>query len=118
MLSPPRYAAEHGGLYDPAAHERELVLRGGRGANGQPSPRELVAANVRRLERLERYGLVARQLAGRWQVRPDLVNQLEARERKHPRQRLQVDRVGPPRDIDRGGPGRGPSRGRGPEFSR
>lgn len=113
-----RYAAEHGGVYDPAAHERELALRGVRSANGQPSPRELVAANVRRLERLERYGLVARQLAGRWLVRADLVGQLEARERTHPRHRIQIDRLGPPRQIDRGGPERGPVRGRGPGLSR
>ena len=55
-----RYAAEHGGVYDPTGHERELSMRGGRNVGGQPSPADLVRANVRRLERLERYGLAAR----------------------------------------------------------
>jgi hypothetical protein len=113
-----RYASEHGGVYDPAAHERELALRGMRAGPGQPSPRDLVVANVRRLERLERYGLVARQPAGRWLVRADLVSQLEARERTHPRHRIQIDRLGPPRQIDRSGPERGPFRRRGPGLSR
>jgi hypothetical protein len=70
------------------------------------------------LERLERYGLVARQPAGHWRVRSDLVSQLEARERTHPRHRIQVDRLGPEREVDRGGPDRGPRRGRGPGLSR
>ena len=80
-----RYVADHGGIYDPAAHLRELVIRGDRKASGQASPADRVKANVRRLDRLERYGLVARQPAGQWRVRTDLVSQLEARERTHPR---------------------------------
>jgi len=113
-----RYAAEHGGIYDPAAHLRELVIRGDRTASGQPLPADLVKANVRRLDRLERYGLVARQAGGQWRVRADLVSQLEARERTHPRHRIQVDRLGPERQVDRSGPDRGPGRGRGPGLSR
>jgi len=113
-----RYAADHGGIYDPAAHLRELVIRGDRKASGQASPADRVKANVRRLDRLERYGLVARQPAGQWRVRTDLVSQLEARERTHPRHRIQVDRLGPERQVDRSGPDRGPGRGRGPGLSR
>jgi hypothetical protein len=113
-----RYAAEHGGVYDPAGHERELSVRSGRNVTGQPSPADLVRANVRRLDRLERYGLVARLPAGQWRVRTDLVGQLEARERTHPRHRIEIERVGPKREIDSGGPDRGPGRGRGPGLSR
>jgi hypothetical protein len=53
-----------------------------------------------------------------WRVRADLVSQLEARERTHPRHRIQVDRLGPERQIDGNGPDRGPARGRGPGLSR
>jgi len=47
-----------------------------------------------------------------------LLARLEAREKTHPRRRIQVDRLGPVRVIDRAGPEptRGP--GRGPERSR
>jgi hypothetical protein len=113
-----RYAAAHGGVYDPAAHERELAMLPGRNVRGQPSPAELVGANVRRLERLEKYGLVARLLAGRWRVSADLVGQLEARERTHPRHRIQVDRLGPRREVARSEPELGPGRGRKPGLSR
>jgi len=34
-----RYAAEHGGVYDPAGHERELSMRGVRNASGRRSSR-------------------------------------------------------------------------------
>jgi hypothetical protein len=77
-----------------------------------------VRANVRRLERLERYGLVARLPAGQWRVRADLVSQLEAREHTHPRHRIAIERLGPRREIDRNEPERGPSRQRGPGLSR
>jgi hypothetical protein len=101
-----------------ARNERELAVRGGRAAAGQPSPAELVSANVRRLDRLERYGLAARLSGGQWRVRTDLVSQLEARERTHPRHRIQVDQLGPQRQVDRSVPDRGPGRGRGRGLSR
>jgi type IV secretory pathway VirD2 relaxase len=113
-----RYAVEHGGVYDPAGHERKLSVRNGRNVPGQPLPAELVRANVRRLDRLERYGLVARLPAGQWRVRADLVSQLEARERTHPRHRIEIERLGPKREMGRDEPERGPSRGRGPGLSR
>ena len=99
-------------------HERELSVRGGRNVTGQPSPADLVRANVRRLDRLERYGLVARLPAGKWRVRAVLVSQLEARESSHPRHRIDVERLGPKRELGRNEPDRGPSRGRGPGLSR
>jgi type IV secretory pathway VirD2 relaxase len=114
-----RVAAEHGGIYDPAAHQQALSMRGGRDAGGgQPSSADLVAANVRRLERLERYGLVARDGAGRWRVPTDLVAKLEAREVSHPRHRIQIERLGPVRQIERTPLERPPGRGRGRGLSR
>ena len=105
-----RFAAEHGGVYDPAAHQAALTLRAGRQpASDQPSPAELVGANLRRLQRLEGHGLVAK-LAGRcWRVPSNLLAKLEAREKTHPRRRIQVDRVGPARAVRRD---RGESRDR------
>jgi type IV secretory pathway VirD2 relaxase len=114
-----RFAAEHGGLYDPAAHQAALVLRAGRaGGEQRPSPAELVMANVRRLERLERYGLVVRDRGGRWRVPVDLLAKLEARETTHPRHRIRVERLGPARKIDRSAPEIARGRGRRPERSR
>jgi type IV secretory pathway VirD2 relaxase len=90
-----RFAEEHGGLYDPPRHERALeTLRHRQVQIEGPTSAERVAANIRRLERLERYGLVARLPDGRWQVRPDLLKQLEERERTHPRPKMQVERLG------------------------
>ena len=97
-----RFAAEHGGVYDPVAHQAALMLRAGRlPSKGQPSPAELVGANLRRLQRLEGYGLVAKLAGGCWRVPPDLLAKLEAREKTHPRRRIQVDRVGPVRAARR-----------------
>ena len=36
---------------------------------------------------------------GRWHVRPDLVSQLEERERTHPQARMAVERIGPERTV-------------------
>jgi hypothetical protein len=92
-----RFAEENGGIYDPARHQRALEnLPGARGATADPKPSERVAANVRRLERLERYHLVTRLPDGRWRIRPDLLSQLEDRERTHPQHRLVVERLGEP----------------------
>jgi Protein of unknown function (DUF3363) len=109
-----QFAQQNRGVYDPVLHQRSLEALGGRrGRNIVATPAELTVANVRRLERLDRYGLVERLPNGRWKVPADLVAQLEARERSHPRLRIQVDRVGPEPDRDRTGPRR-----RGPEVSR
>ena len=62
----------------------------------QPTPAERVAANVRRLGRLERYRLAKRFADGRWQIPADLLSQLESRERTHPQQRIRFDKVGAP----------------------
>jgi hypothetical protein len=114
-----RVAGERGGIYDPAAHEQALRLRGGPNvAPGQPSASSLVSANVRRLERLEKYGLVVRRPGGRWTIPGDLVARLEALEKSHPRQRIQVERLGPARPIDRTAPERPVRRSREPGLSR
>jgi len=93
-----RFAELNGGLYDPARHQRELenLSRAPAGAN-TPTPAQRVAANVHRLERLERYKLVTRLPDGRWQIRPDLVSQLQDRDRTHPQFRMRVERTGPER---------------------
>jgi Protein of unknown function (DUF3363) len=93
-----RFAEENGGIYDPARHQHALEnLRRSQLPLGGPTPAERVAANVRRLERLERFQLVARLPDGRWQIRPDLVSQLEDRERTHPQPRMSLERTGPER---------------------
>jgi type IV secretory pathway VirD2 relaxase len=89
-----REAVANGGIYDPTAHLRKLgdmpVAVSGRWVE----PKEVIAVNERRLERLERYKLVTHLPDGRWRVPPDLVAQLEARERSHPQYRLHVEPLG------------------------
>jgi type IV secretory pathway VirD2 relaxase len=99
-----RFAADHGGVYDPVAHQAALAMRAGReGDRQQPTSAELVGANLHRLERLERFGLVARETGGRWRVPPDLLVKLEAREKSHPRHRIAIVRLGPDRPLRRKG---------------
>jgi type IV secretory pathway VirD2 relaxase len=106
-----RFAEDNGGVYDPARHQRALeILQRSRLPLGGPTPAERVAANLRRLERLERYQLVARLPNGRWQIRPDLVSQLEDRERTHPQPRMSVERIGPERTSPSRDNVRGPER--------
>ena len=66
-----RFAAASDGLYDPARHvaalERAPLVIAGERVEG----RAVVAANVRRLERLVRYRLVERLADGRWRVPAD-----------------------------------------------
>jgi type IV secretory pathway VirD2 relaxase len=93
-----RFAHENQGIYDPARHQRALENLGLKQMPlGAPTPEQRVQANLRRLERLERYGLVAKLPDGRWRIRPDLVAQLEDRERTHPRPQLRVQRFDPER---------------------
>lgn len=96
-----RAASENGGIYDPVRHQRALeMLSAGRREPDQVSAAERVTANVRRLERLARYGLVQPLPDGRWQVRPDLVSQLQDRERTHPQTRVRMERRVPERTAD------------------
>ena len=101
-----RVASEQGGVYDPAAHlealRRRPLLIGGKSV----APEEVVAANVRRLERLERHQLVARIEGDRWRVPADLVQQLAARDVSHPRRLVRAETVAPPLEeqITRRGP--------------
>jgi type IV secretory pathway VirD2 relaxase len=90
-----REAAANAGIYDPTAHQRSLgdtpIAISGR----LVEPKDVIAVNVRRLERLERYQLVERQPGGRWRVPVDLVRQLADRERTHPQHALRVEPIGP-----------------------
>jgi hypothetical protein len=88
-----RIAVAAGGVYDPSRHVAELEAKAPRA--GAVSPVDLVAGNVRRLERLERYGLAHRLPNGAWRIPPDLVAQLESRERTHPRRKVRVEVLGP-----------------------
>jgi hypothetical protein len=85
-----RIAERTGGLYEPTKHLQELEAGEARAASAQ----DLVSGNVRRLERLERYGLVQRLPDGSWRVPADLLQQLRAREGTHPRHRLLVQYSG------------------------
>jgi type IV secretory pathway VirD2 relaxase len=104
-----REAAMNGGIYNPTVHLRKLgdmpVAIGGRWV----PPASVIEVNQRRLERLERYKLVARLPDGTWRVPPNLVDVLRSREQTHPRFRLQVEQPG--LQLDRG-------RNRGPSFER
>jgi hypothetical protein len=88
-----QFAQGNGGIYDPVGHQRALEgLNQSRGGDGQPSPAERAAANVRRLERLARYRLVTPLPNGCWRIPADLLRQLEDRERTHPQTRFRFDR--------------------------
>jgi type IV secretory pathway VirD2 relaxase len=99
-------AGENGGVYDARLHleqmrRRPVVIQG-----RTLDPAEVVAANVRRLERLERYSLVIKLEDGRWRLPPDLVKSLEARDLSHPRHMVRAQTIAPPleQQITRRGP--------------
>jgi type IV secretory pathway VirD2 relaxase len=104
-----REAVANGGIYSPTAHLRRLgdmpVAVGGRWAQ----PKDVIAANERRLERLARHNLVEKMREGTWRVPPNLIDTLHSREQTHPRLRIVVELPGP--EVDRG-------RKRGPSFDR
>jgi type IV secretory pathway VirD2 relaxase len=101
-----KVASEAGRVYDPGAHlatlRRQPVVIGGQ----RVDPQAVIDANVRRLERLARYGLVTPLPGGRWTVPADLVEQLKAREKTHPRLRVRVERIAPSlsAQVSHGGP--------------
>jgi type IV secretory pathway VirD2 relaxase len=79
------------GVYDPGRHRAELEAAGGTHA---ASAADLIAGNIRRLERLARYKLVARGQGDTWRIPPTLLADLEARETSHPRRRVRVEYLG------------------------
>lgn len=90
------HASRHAGIYDPVLHLEQLErISGARRREGAPSPAELVTANQRRLERLEKYGLVEHLPDGRWRIPPDLLTALSDRATTHPRARLRIQPLGP-----------------------
>jgi type IV secretory pathway VirD2 relaxase len=104
-----REAASNGGIYSPTAHLRKLGDRPIAIEGRWVSPEAVVEVNQRRLERLARYNLVARQPDGNWRVPANLVDLLRSREQTHPQFRLQVEQLG--LHLERG-KNRGPSLGR------
>ena len=89
-------AKENGGVYAPREHQRELETKQATKSDADAlSPANLVAGNIRRLERLVAYGLASQLPDGRWRVPSDLIAQLESRERTHSRSRLQIDKFPP-----------------------
>jgi type IV secretory pathway VirD2 relaxase len=99
-------ARNSGGVYDANAHLRELRQRPVVVRGRTVAAEEVIAANVRRLERLERYQLVTRLEGGRWKVRPDLVRVLESRDVSHPRHLVRAQTIAPSleQQITRRGP--------------
>ncbi|MEP6654534.1 MAG: DUF3363 domain-containing protein [Myxococcales bacterium] len=89
-----RAALGNSGVYDPARHQRALENLVPRNHEpGQPTAAERVQANLRRLERLERYRLVTRLPDGKWRIPQDLVEQLRGREKTHPQHRIHFAKV-------------------------
>lgn len=101
-----KVASQNGGIYDPRRHLSTLKARPLAIAGRKVEPADVVAANVRRLERLARYRLVSPLSDGRWRVPVDLVAQLKSREVSHPRTRLRIDEIAPdlPAQVSRRGP--------------
>jgi type IV secretory pathway VirD2 relaxase len=90
-----RVARESGGVYEASAHLQALRRRPVVIADRAIPPEEVVAANVRRLARLERYRLVTRLSEGRWRVPADLVSSLESRDASHPRRLVRAQTLAP-----------------------
>jgi hypothetical protein len=86
-------ARDAGGVYDPVAHLRDLEVAPPSIGGRLVDPKDVVAANVRRLERLSRYRIVTRAAGAAWKVPANLLGILAARETTHPRVRTTVDVV-------------------------
>jgi type IV secretory pathway VirD2 relaxase len=89
-------ARENGGVYDAHAHLDALKRRPLEVGGKAVAPEEVVAANIRRLARLERHQLVTRLNDGRWRVPVALVKALEARDVSHPRRLVRAETLAPP----------------------
>jgi type IV secretory pathway VirD2 relaxase len=88
-------AADNGGVYDPAAHLAAMAARPPVIAGRKVEPAEVVAANRRRLARLQRHNFVRAMEGGRWHVPPDLITQLKARDASQPRLRVSLETIEP-----------------------
>jgi type IV secretory pathway VirD2 relaxase len=89
-------ARDGNGVYDPRAHYDALKQRPIEINGRAVAPEETVAANIRRLARLERHKLVERIDEERWRVPPDLVKSLKERDLTHPRHLVRAETVAPP----------------------
>jgi type IV secretory pathway VirD2 relaxase len=96
-----REAVANAGIYDPTAHLRKLGDMPFAIEGRWVQPRDVIAANERRLERLARHSLVEKLPEGTWRVPPNLVDTLHSREQTHPRLRIVVQRTGPEHDRGR-----------------
>ena len=83
-------ARARSGVYDARAHLAELSARGPSIRGERVDANEIIAANIRRLERLGKFGLATRIDSGRWNIPADFLTQLADRERTHPRVSAQV----------------------------
>jgi hypothetical protein len=90
-----RVARENGGVYDAKANLEALRKRPLNVGGKTVSAEEVVAANVRRLARLERHKIVVRVDEGRWRVPPDLARVLESRDVSHPRRLVRAETMAP-----------------------
>jgi len=88
-------AGENGGVYDAQVHLAQMRRRPVVIAGRTLQPEEVVAVNLRRLQRLERHRLVSRLADGRWRVPADLVQVLRARDVSHPRRLVRARQVAP-----------------------
>jgi hypothetical protein len=108
-----RLSASTRGYYDVSLHRQQLLLRPVVIEGRQIPAEEIIAATVRRLERLERYKLVERVSDQVWRVPPNLVDVLRDRERTHPRPRIEIERLDQSLALHLSrGRNRGPDRGR------
>ena len=72
-----RFAAEHGGFYDPDLHRAEVARA------GHTDPAAVVGAHVRRLEAVRRGAHAAeREPDGRWRIGPEFSEQAAAYDRR------------------------------------
>jgi hypothetical protein len=87
-------AREGDGVFDPARYRQQLAESRAAPGGAHLNADAVVAANVRRLERLERHELAVRRPDGTWLVPQNLVDLLAERERSHPRWRTKVAVLG------------------------
>ncbi len=83
-------AAEGNGVYDPRSHLKQMSASPPVIAGKVAEPSAVLQANLRRLERLERYRLVSRLHDGTWLVPPNLLEVLAKREQSHPKVRTRI----------------------------
>jgi type IV secretory pathway VirD2 relaxase len=87
-------ARQFDGVFDPARYRAELAASQPTPGGARLEPDAIVAANIRRLERLEGHQLAVRGPDGKWLVPQNLVDLLAERDRSRPRLRTKVAVLG------------------------